>query len=406
MTSAIHREFSSISVQWILSDPFWGHLLSGIPKKVVSTGPCLAWGTEDHGIPILQLHVNGKKWEKIDAIQEKKTLLLHELLHLVLNHPFETDQFHYPHLYDVVCDWIAYSFQPSSPLPPSIPRAGSFGIPAGYLNAGIRSYYDNLESLWLEGLRTSAPQPTLEMLEQYKETEHRHKHSTWHQELSNLSKAEKDIIKASMDHLILNTLDRVGQAAIQDWPAALRLRLEKLGVNTSPKVDWRRVLRLFVGRHKKTQIKNTIRRPSKRYGTSPGIQIQQKQKILVVIDTSASIQESQFNDFFSEVHHLWRLGIAIHIVESDTQIRKTYPYQGQTPAYISGRGGSSFDAAIRWANESHQPDAILYFTDGDAPPLKLKSRFPILWLVHESKSVHWQQDQGSRIVLPRHHSQQ
>ena len=404
MISAIHREFSSISVQWILSDPFWGHLLSGIPKKIVSTGPTLAWHIENHEVPILQLLVNGEKWEKINAIQEKKGLLLHELLHLVLNHPFETDHFHFPHLYDVVCDWISYSFQPSSSLPPSIPSPAFFGIPEGHLKTEVQPYYDHLESLWLEGLRASTPQPVIEMLEPYKKTVHSHKHITWHQELSSLSKAEKDIIKASIDQLILNTLERVGQTAIQDWPAALRLHLLKLDINTRPKVDWRRVLRLFIGRHKKTQIKNTIRRPSKRYGTSPGIQIQQKQKILVVIDTSASIQEAQFYDFFSEVQHLWKLGATIHILECDTQIRKTYSYQGQPPDYISGRGGSSFDAAIQWANEYHHPDAILYFTDGDAPPLKHRSRFPILWLVHESPSVHWQQDQGSRIVLPSIHS--
>lgn len=404
MTSTTHRELSSISVQWILSDPFWGHLLSGIPKKVVSAGPCLTWRIEGLQIPILQLQVNAEKWEKVNTLQEKKELLLHELLHLVLNHPFETDQYHFPHIYDLVCDWIAYSFQSSSPLPSSIPPASSFGLPDGPLNAEIRSYYDKVESFWLEGLRVSTPQPLIEMLERYKTTAASDKHKNWHQELSYLSKAEKDIIKASMDQLILNTLERVGQTAIQEWPAALRLRLQELNVRTRPKVDWRRVLRLFIGRHKKTYIKNTIRRPSKRYGTSPGIRIQQKQKILVVIDTSASIQEAQFYDFFSEVYHLWKLGVAIHIVESDTQIRKTYPYQGQTPAYISGRGGSSFDAAIKWANESHHPDAILYFTDGDAPPLKLKSRFPILWLVNESNSPHWQQNQGSFIVLPRVHS--
>jgi len=66
------------------------------------------------------------------------------------------------------------------------------------------------------------------------------------------------------------------------------------------------VLRLFAESSAKTQIKNTIRRPSKRYGTTPGILVRNKQKILVAVDTSGSIRGNELDLFFKEIIHFGR----------------------------------------------------------------------------------------------------
>lgn len=393
------REIYSISVQWILRDPFWGHLLSGIPKRIVAEGPSLTWGVEGEQIPVLQLYIHPKEWNRIPSTTQKRQRLQHELLHLVFNHPFEADHYAFPHLYDLACDWVVQTFEDSPAYTQSFPQPASFDF--GPMNKAMnaKAYYTKLESFWLRQLRSSTPDPMLDRLNHYKKSPARSAHHHWHTQMANRTKAEKEIIKASIDQLILSTLDRVGPTALAHWPEALLLRLQQRQPHARPKLDWRRILRLFAGRHRKTQLKHTLRRPSKRYGTNPGIRIQQKQRILVVIDTSASIPESKFYTFFSEVHHLWKQGAAVHIVECDTEIRSDYPYQGQRPAHVSGRGGSSFDPPIKWANETHHPDAILYFTDGDAPRLTTQSRYPLLWVLSQATTSPWQQDQGWRIYL-------
>lgn len=383
----------------MLSDPFWGHLLSGITKRLVPHGPVLSWGVENQQIPILLLCINPRLWIEITDIEEKKARLQHEMLHLLFSHPFSTSRFHYPHLYDLACDWVVQGFHPHTGSSFITFSPKELGIQESNTPTQVDFYYRALENFWLNQIPSATHHSILPKIEEYQVSTDRRSHESWHQSIAKLTKAERDIIMANIDQLIINTFDRVGTASISHWPQALRLLLEERRPNYRSSVDWRRILRLFVGRHKKTYLKNTLRRPSKRYGTTPGIRIQRQQKLLVALDTSASMRVSQIDSFFSEVHHLWKLGATIHIVECDTTIRRDYPYQGQRPNFVEGRGGSSFDPPIRWANEVYRPDVILYFTDGDAPKLQLKSRAPVIWLLSESKSDKWKQDQGINIEL-------
>lgn len=398
MIDDIHKELQSISIQWILDDPFWGHLLSGIPKSTAQGLAPLSWSIESGSPPILQLSVTPASWAKLPSLEIKKAGLLHELLHLIFHHPFTTDYFHFPHLYDLACDWIIDELQ-------IIPNERSVGISPAALGIEItgtrvESYYQILEQFWLTEIRSPNPSPALQKLKEYQSDAARSSHQSWHTSIAKLSQGEKDIIKAGIDQLLNTTLQRVGPAAISHWPAALRLALENRKPVVQSTINWRRVLRLFVGRNKKTQLKNTLRRPSKRYGTTPGLRIHQQQKLLVVLDTSASIQALQFDSFFAEIHHLWKLGVEVHIIECDTKIRRDYPYLGQRPSFVEGRGGSSFDPPIDWANQVYHPDAILYFTDGDGPRLQVKSRYPLLWIRSQSQRGQWVQEQGISIEIP------
>ena len=383
----------------MLSDPFWGHLLSGIPKRLVTGSVPVSWGIEEDNLPSLYLCIEANSWSALDSDELKKAYIQHELLHLLFHHPLDAHHFHFAHLFDLACDWIIENLKLNNRSLGTKISLADIGISTANPTAQVDMYYRALEQFWLTQIQSASPHPSLQKLEEYKNSPACHAHSAWHQVIARLSQAEKDIIRAGIDQLVSSTVERVGLSAIAHWPAALRLLLEDRQPHYRPVVDWRRVLRLFAGRHKKTYLKNTLRRPSKRYGTTPGIRIQQQQNLLVVLDTSASIQAVQFDCFFSEIYQLWRLGARIHVVECDTEIRRDYPYSGQRPAFVEGRGGSSFDPPIRWANETFQPDAILYFPDGDAPKLQLKSRFPLIWLLTAPKSKKWEQDQGISVEL-------
>ena len=396
----IHQEFQSISIQWMLDDPFWGHLLSGIPKSTAPGPSAISWSVESGNPASLQLSIDPGRWAHLGSLEVKKAQLQQELLHLLFHHPFDTGHFHFPHLYDLACDWIIEKLK----IIPHQPQIGfspaTFGIEVAGTSNEVAAYYQPLEQFWLEEVQAPRPHAALQKLKEYETSASRYPHKPWHQAIAKLSQGEKDIIQAGVDQLLISTLDRVGAPAIAHWPAALRLVLEARQPTARSTVDWRRVLRLFMVRHKRTYLKNTLRRPSKRYGTTPGIRIHQQQKLLVVLDTSASMQAAQFHSFFTEIHHLWRLGAAIHIVECDTQIRRDYPYLGQRPPYVEGRGGSSFDPPIQWANQIYHPDAVLYFTDGEAPKLQTASRYPLIWVLSQARANTWSQDQGLCIELP------
>lgn len=390
---SIQQQLDHSSIQLMLNEPFWGNLLSGIPKRFVEEGASFYWSIGQGEMPLLELCIKVGAWNDLTKEEALKYgQLKHELLHLVWGHPLMAHRYTDTKLFDIACDWVVNQYLPPSQRPVSIHSIEEFSSkkllpfqPAAY-------YYQAMEQ-WMQedneqgkSIATFPSNPS---------------HKNWYQQFAQLSQIERDILSAGIDQLIQQTIERVGEATLMHWPSALRLHLINRKNNQRSLQNWRRILRLFIGRHHTTRLKHTIRRPSKRYGTSPGLRLQQRQKVLVALDTSGSIQESDFQAFFREIHHLWKLGADLYILECDTQIRKQYTYQGQLPAFVMGRGGSSFDPPIRWANERYHPDAIVYFTDGQAPNLQEKSRYPILWVLNQRNSRNWEQTQGTPVWMKK-----
>ena len=178
------------------------------------------------------------------------------------------------------------------------------------------------------------------------------------------------------------------------------MALKKLNV-AKPPLNWRSALRLFVSSSGGNRLKNTIHRPSRRYGISPGIKIGRNKKLLVAIDTSGSVNQKRLNLFFREVHHLWKLGHEISVLECDAAIQRKYFYRGRLPEMVWGRGGTLYEAPIQLANEQIQPDGLLYFTDGYGPVPKLKSRMPLLWIIASQRMEEgpWDSLPGRKIFI-------
>ena len=168
-----------------------------------------------------------------------------------------------------------------------------------------------------------------------------------------------------------------------------------------PSINWRRTLRLFAASSSRTRIRNTIKKPSKRYGTSPGIKIQRKQKIGVALDSSGSVNHEELQLFFSELYHIWKQGAEIMVVECDVDIQRIYPYRGKTPELVQGRGGTRFDAPIKWANEDYRPDALIYFTDGFAAKPEIRCRIPLLWMISPNglAAENWDSLPGRKVKM-------
>ncbi len=206
-------------------------------------------------------------------------------------------------------------------------------------------------------------------------------HELWWKEVSKLSQAEGEILEGYIDQVIINSIKRTKTKNYGNLPGGVRQYLDLLLESLKPKVNWRRVMRLFAASSNRTYLKNTIRRPSKRYGTTPGIKVKRKQKVLVAIDTSGSIQMDELNEFFNEIYYIWRQGAEVLVVECDVKIHRQYQFKGTLPKLVLGRGGTDFNAPLQFANEEYIPDAIFYFTDGYAAVPEVKCRRPILWVI-------------------------
>ncbi|MEM9983255.1 MAG: VWA-like domain-containing protein, partial [Bacteroidota bacterium] len=317
-------------------------------------------------------------------------------LHIVLKHIFRYKDFSNKQVFNIAADLVVNQNIDPDQLIEGAVTLDRFPEMQLKTNESINYYYNELfdfikqqtekeEDCEQSGDSDSGSQGTNQSWENLKdylrpESQYQRQHQFWRW-LEELSNAEQEIAEESVNQTLENTLQRIKPKDFGKLPAGLQRYLEAFEQSLIPKVNWRRILRIFAASSQKTYLKNTLRRPSKRYGVTPGIKIKRKNKLLIAIDTSGSIQMEELREFFSEVYHIWRQGAEIYIVECDVKIHRQYPYRGTAPKVIAGGGGTSFEAPILFANETYQPDALIYFTDGYAAIPTIKSRCPLMWLV-------------------------
>jgi predicted metal-dependent peptidase len=381
-------EVSKTTIRLILDEPFYGHFFTGIIKEVTERVPTLAVGLAE--TQMTKLYVNERFWQDVLVTPEYRYgVIKHEILHIVLKHILLVKKYDHKDIFNIAADIVVNQYIEPHQLIEGVVLLSQFDDLKLETNREVGYYYDKLLGAWngyMSSLGTENEQektPSIENLENYinGDNENLAQHDLWRMEIGRMTQAERDILEEALNRVIETTVQRVGPRGIGKLPAGLKAYLDNLVISLKPRLNWRRVLRIFTANASRTYIKNTIRRPSKRYGTTPGMKVRNKQKILVAIDTSGSISMPDLEEFFGEMYHIWRQGAEIMVVECDTVIQNKYYYRGVTPKFVMGRGGTHFDAPLQFANEEYMPDAIVYFTDGYAAVPTVKSRKPVLWMV-------------------------
>jgi predicted metal-dependent peptidase len=406
-------EVAKTSIQLMLKETFYGHFFTSILKDVSERTESIATTLGSNNM--IKLIVNPNYWDNILKVpgDEKATkdlrygAIKHQILHIVFKHALRFPEFGNKKLFGIASDLAANQYIQSDQLTEDAIRMEDF--PEFELTRGnsIDYYYkrlaEELEDMQQDNRGGAAPsddpneqdqggentdqvpslnqaQQRLKDLMENENNEQLDQHKFW-DEFEKLSSAEQKMIDAAINESIVNSVSRIKSKEYGNLPAGLQEYINLLVDSLKPNINWRRVLRIFTASSSRTRLKNTIRRPSKRYGTNPGIKIQAKQKILVAIDTSGSVNQNELKEFFGELYYIWKQGAEIYVVECDTAIHNHYPYKGLPPEVVSGRGGTDFNAPITFANEEYFPDAIVYFTDGYAGAPEVISRRPILWMV-------------------------
>jgi predicted metal-dependent peptidase len=145
-----------------------------------------------------------------------------------------------------------------------------------------------------------------------------------------------------------------------------------IGELTTPKMDWRDVLRTQLESSLKRDF--TFMRPSKRSGEVifPGMSRDEELKVTVAIDTSGSIGTEMLRDFVSEVQGIMDqyADYEVTIMQFDTGVYGVEVFTAEGGEDISeyeirGGGGTDFDAVWNYMKENEmEPDQLIMFTDG------------------------------------------
>ncbi|HCA26507.1 MAG TPA: hypothetical protein DEP05_02510 [Betaproteobacteria bacterium] len=169
-----------------------------------------------------------------------------------------------------------------------------------------------------------------------------------------------------------------------------------------PRLPWRMLLAQYLTQMARDDY--SYMRPSRRHGEVifPSLRSAQVD-VVVALDTSGSISDSELAEFLAEIDTLkGQLRARITLLACDAQLADDGPWrfepweQFKLPRKFEGGGGTCFTPVFDWIDRQGQrPDVVLYFTDaeGDFPPQE--PAVPVIWLVKGKAPVPW----GRRIQL-------
>lgn len=375
---------SKTSKDLMMKEPYYGFFLILLNKLWNAKVPTA--GVSKQGINY-QLVINPTFWEELSE-EHRLGLLKHELLHIAFGHLGIFFKFADRKLANIAMDMEINQYIVSEWLPKGGIDINNYPELNLDRKAGCRYYYDKLKDAKDEKDKngtsgSDAFDKLCDQLDGEADGEGLPDHSTW-EEFENLSEAEQKLIEKQAQRLLSDakeqTLKKRGNV-----PGEVE-SLIILDEIIPPKFNWRGYIRRFTGVSTKIFTKKIRRKENKRYDGNPGLKIKMKQKMLLAIDTSGSVSDSELKEFMNEIHHIYKAGVDITIVQCDTKINSILDYKGKFELIVSGRGGTEFDPVLKYFMEHRQFTSLIYFTDGECST-SIKPSGKVLWVLSERSQL-------------------
>ncbi len=378
--------------------PFYHYILMGmkfIPDKKIRNLK-LSFSKEGD----LVLYYNEEKLEKKD-IRMIEALLIHEIMHIINQHflirPKDNRD---KKIWDLAMDASINQY---------IPELDAFGVPLNVLvEEGHGTDNDVIFAVppaWMIG--ESAEVYHAWMIEEFE------KKGRFDVEIVSDLREEVDSHEGLYDsdmpiEMILElTKDKIGKAFNiyeSEIPSGVKRNVEIL--LKRPILNWKTILRRFVGVSVIGERYTTPFRPNRRYDHLPGWKNEYLPNIAVILDTSGSIIEEEISEFLSEVEKIAKvLETDFWLVQVDKSVQMVMKYRkGDWKDFeIIGGGETDLQPAVNYVESKLKVEGKIIFTDGhvDLPMVKRRvlfvlSKFHNKDFVEEARRVY---GRGSVVIL-------
>lgn len=358
---SILKDILRISRNIIMKEPFYGIFLSTLNR--IETDEVSTAGVRKNGIN-LELGINPENWPKLPE-HLKHGILKHELLHICFSHPIIRERFADKKIFNVAADIEVNQYvQDEWKTDGGFLEPEMFDFPR---NKGTDWYYKEL-------LKQKGNNPLLDQI-----CEQMDDHASW-KEIEEAGQHEKKLIEKQIHHQLKESAKLSKSRG--HLPGVLQELLDSLEAKKEPVIDWKAYLRRFCGGSTKYFTHKTRRKESIRFTGSPGLKIKQKNHIFVAVDTSGSVSNKEFQEFLAEIHNIYKSGTEVTIGHADADMAHVEPYKGKKLNNRFGNGGTDFDPAIEYFNKHKSKyTSMVYFTDGECTPPKVKPHKQILWII-------------------------
>ena len=217
--------------------------------------------------------------------------------------------------------------------------------------------------------------------------------------------AAHSLRQSEMEMLAIKWRQRLASAAQQALQAG-KLSAEMARVVDfflQPRLPWRNLLAQHLSATARNDYSYT--RPSSRRGDPavfPGLRSEEVD-LVVAVDTSGSIRQSEIEQFFSEINAIkGQIRARIALLCCDAEISDGFPVffeawdEFKFETRVTGGGGTDFRPVFRWIDQQDmKPDTLIYFTDARGEFPEFEPSYPTLWLVKGKQTIPF----GARIQL-------
>ena len=377
------QSLSKTSKELMLKEPYYGFFLIMLNKLWDSKRVPTA-GVSKNGINY-QLAINPEFWEGLSE-NHRLGLLKHELLHIAFGHLTTFFKFTNKKLANVAMDMEINQYIDKEYLPEGGIDIDNYDDSLNLeRKAGARYYYDKLKQLQDEKDQNgTCGCAEMDGLLEDIENGNVPDHSTW-EEFENLTEAEQKLIEKQLQKVLSDAKEQtIKKRGTVPGEIEGVIVIDEI---VAPKFDWRGYIRRFTGVSTKVFTKKIRRKENRRFSDNPGLKVKMRQHMLLAIDTSASVSNDELMEFMNEMHHIYKCGVDITVIQCDTNIKSIEPYKGQKDLNVHGRGGTEFDPVLEYFNENLKKyTSLVYFTDGECYA-RVKPKGNVLWVISERSSM-------------------
>ncbi len=354
-----------VIVHLLLKQPFYGYIASTL-------APLESQDTPNIGIllkPTPRIIYNTEWYENL-KIDHAMGALIHELLHLLLLHPYRKGD-RDGKLWAAACDMAVNEHIDLNLLPQESITVQKIGLEINQTLERFKSaefYYEIISEYGGFSFIEDEKQISIMLKSGQKLT------------INNTTKTDNSEMGQNAAKSTIKEL--VEQAAEEgEIPVSINSTLEDAyKIND---INWRNVLKRFLSGKGKIQIRKTCKRESKRFDNLPGNKRTVGTKVLLAIDESGSISNSQLEKFYGELLAIRKItGTTIYVTQFDTECTEPIPAERFKREKIRTRnGGTDFRPVFELADKIRIP-LLIIFTDGDGK-IPLESNQKVLWVLTE-----------------------
>lgn len=201
-----------------------------------------------------------------------------------------------------------------------------------------------------------------------------------HEDWENIPDGAKDLVSGKVRQMVERAVQKADQS--DGWgniPQELREEIRRMVQNT---IDWRRVLRSFVGMLLRGERRNSYKRINKKYPyIHPGVKRSYLPRVAVFIDQSGSVSDEHIERMFGALQALSRrTTFDVFFFDTQVDVKNGFTWaKGKKPALRRTRcGGTDFEAPTKFVNSPKNRsmwNGYVIMTDGECSkpsPSRLK----------------------------------